>query len=160
MGHLLAVPTSESTIKVDKEHWVLLIVGHQQRKAAALRALQWWFAARKKALTELSIEDFGLQPSEECRASPDPQPRTMYTLLERPNHSNFAQCKKCGQNEREMTQAVANRAQRGVRAAIMQQQIWHIAKVNAERAAISEWANDAVRSSRIVFTVDDKCGSH
>ena len=119
-----------------------------------------WFAARKKALTELSIEDFGLQPSEECRASPDPQPRTMYTLLERPNHSNFAQCKKCGQNEREMTQAVANRAQRGVRAAIMQQQIWHIAKVNAERAAISEWANDAVRSSSIVFTVDDKCGSH
>ena len=59
-----------------------------------------------------------------------------------------------------MAQAVANRAQRGVRAAIMQEQIWHIAKVNAERAAISEWANDAVRSSSIVFTVDDKCGSH
>ena len=39
LGHLLAVPTSETTIKADKEHWTLLIFGHQQRTAAALRVL-------------------------------------------------------------------------------------------------------------------------
>ena len=126
-------------------------------KAADGRAPGSWFAARKTALTELSIEDFGLDPSS---SSAEPQPRVMYKLLERPNHSNFAQCKTCGQNEQDMTRAVENRAPRDVRKAIMQKQMEHITKVNAERAAISEWANDAVRSSKLVFTLDDKCGSH
>ena len=72
----------------------------------------------------------------------EPQPRVMYKLLERPNHSNFAQCKTCGQNEQDMTRAVENRAPRDVRKAIMQRQMEHITKVNAERAAISEWANE------------------
>ena len=36
LGHLLAIPTSETTIKADKEHWTIVIFRHQQRKAAGL----------------------------------------------------------------------------------------------------------------------------
>ena len=124
------------------------------------RAPGSWFSARKAAILRLSIAKFGQADAAMCGACADPKPKTLYSLKERPNHSNFAMCKTCGVIDGKRDAALKSRAPRSVHQMLLQEMILHISNVMGERTQIADWSKEALRVPNLAFTLDDKLGSH
>ena len=66
-----------------------------------------WFRCRELAVIELSRQEFGLKPG-----TTTGEPLKTFKLMERPNHSNFAECVECRKFRKEKEQNIIDKAPR------------------------------------------------
>ena len=113
-----------------------------------------WLRARDAAVRQISLDEFGLK--EETTTG---EPRLTFRLVERPNHSNFAECSDCRSNRLEKEGNIRNRAPRATRDATSAKQVAHVRECHAERNVTAEWVREAGRSTTLLAENDDKLGS-
>jgi len=87
------------------------------------------------------------------------EPRLLFKLVARANHSNFPECTECRHNRMEKEQNIASRAPRDRRDATNAKQVAHVRDCSDERAVTSAWVREASRSINQVAELDDKLGS-
>ena len=102
-----------------------------------------WFRARQAAVNLLSLEEFGLKDG-----STTAEPRLLFKLVARANHSNFPECTECRNNRMEKEQNIASRAPRDRRDATNAKQVAHVRECSDERAVTSAWVREASRSTK------------
>ena len=85
------------------------------------RAPGSWFRARQAAVNLYSLEEFGLK-----EGSTTAEPRLLFKLVARANHSNFPECTECRHNRMEKEQNIASRAPRDRRDATNAKQVAHV----------------------------------
>ena len=113
-----------------------------------------WFSAREEAVKQLSLREFGLKDG-----ATTAEPRLLFRLLERPDHSNFAECSDCRTNRVEKETNITNRVPRAARDATTAKQVAHIVECHAERNLAADWVREANRSRTLIAELDDKLGS-
>ena len=137
-------------------------------------SLTRWYALRKPALTELSIEYFGDVQSADIndgRLSPQQielklsgggfgVPVQMLKLYKRAKHSNFGQCDGCAACKQKWAdhRKRPNRTlgdEEAIKSAIFK----HVYDVQRERKVAERWMQECVGRVSHLFTLDDKCGS-
>merc|ERR1712166_1051883 len=79
-----------------------------------------------------SLEEFGLK-----EGSTTAEPRLLFKLVARANHSNFPECTECRHNRMEKEQNIASRAPRDRRDATNAKQVAHVRDCSDERAVTS-----------------------
>ena len=114
-----------------------------------------WFRAREEAVKLLSLKHFGLKPG-----ATTSEPRLSFRLVERANHSNFAECNVCRANRVEKEENIRERRPRSARDATAAKQVAHMHEVHAERSITTDWVREANRSGTALAELDDKLGSH
>mmetsp|Transcript_1632 Transcript_1632/g.5328 ORF Transcript_1632/g.5328 Transcript_1632/m.5328 type:complete len:210 (-) Transcript_1632:97-726(-) len=88
------------------------------------------------------------------------EPVQMLKLVERPDHSNFAECTSCGKIRSALANALAEKAPKSRLLEIRGLQLQHVQGMHAERETVRALRAEATDfSSTIVFLVDDKLGS-
>eukprot|EP00965_Chrysotila_dentata_P005079 166260-Pleurochrysis_carterae.AAC.6 len=78
----------------------------------------------------------------------------------RPDHSNDPECQECRDCRLVVEKLIAKRAACAETIAQREKHMEHIQSMFAEREVTAELENDAHRSTKIVYTTDDKLGSH
>lgn len=113
-----------------------------------------WLAARTSALIQFSLDKFGLKSG-----STTGDPRLLFRLVERANHSNFPECNECRANRIEKENNIRLRRPREARDATSAKQVAHVHECHAERDVSSGWVREANRSNTQLAQLDDKLGS-
>lgn len=113
-----------------------------------------WLKARANALVQLSLDRFGLKPG-----TTTGEPRLLFRLVERANHSNFPECVDCRANREEKADNIRLRRPRECRNATSAKQVAHVQECHAERDVTSGWVREANRSNTQLAEYDDKLGS-
>ena len=114
-----------------------------------------WLRARDAAVRQMSLDEFGLKEN-----TTTGEPRLLFRLVVRPNHSNFAECSDCRSNRLEKEANIRDRAPRATRDATSAKQVAHVRECHAERDVTTEWVREAGRSlGMLLAESDDKLGS-
>ena len=137
-------------------------------------SLSRWYALRKAALTELSIEFYGDVESAEMTDGRLSQaqrelklsgggfgvPVQMLKLQKRAKHSNFGECVGCKKAKQDWA-AHRRRPDRtlGDDDAVKRTIFKHVYDVQRERKVAERWMQECVGRVSHLFTLDDKCGS-
>eukprot|EP00965_Chrysotila_dentata_P054974 1825020-Pleurochrysis_carterae.AAC.1 len=125
-----------------------------------------WYAARTEALRRYSIKHFGIRPQAPDSSAQQQgsfslaEPQSWFRLRARPDHSNYPECQECRDRRLSVEGLINAKAPRAEMTAMREKQMQHIQNMFAERDVIAELENDVHRSTKIVFTTDDKLGSH
>ena len=114
-----------------------------------------WFRAREEAVKQLSLKQFGLK-----QGATTMEPRLCFKLVERTNHSNFAECNVCRANRLEKEENIRQRRPKSARDVTAAKQVAHMHEVHAERSITTGWVREANRSGTSLAELDDKLGSH
>ena len=114
-----------------------------------------WLRARDAALVQFSVDEFGLK-----EGTTTGEPRFLFRLVERANHSNFAECVVCRANRVEKEENIRLRRPRERRNETTAKQVAHVRAVHAERDVTAAWVREANRSVTQLAELDDKLGSH
>ena len=99
-----------------------------------------WFEARHVALTNLSIQHFGLK-----QGALTQEPAQKFRLMERPTNSNFPDCVTCKANKNGRMDCIKSRLPRATRDVWISRQTQHIADVYAERAVLAKKKQESTR---------------
>ena len=137
-------------------------------------SLTRWYALRKPALVELSVEYFGdVQSAEMNDGRLSPQqiqlklsgggfgvPVQLLKLYKRARHSNFGQCDACASCKQKWAD-YRKRPDRtsGDVEALKSVIFKHVHDVQRERKVAEAWMQACVGRQGALFTLDDKCGS-
>eukprot|EP00965_Chrysotila_dentata_P091654 3026021-Pleurochrysis_carterae.AAC.9 len=121
-----------------------------------------WYNARTEAPRRYSIKDIRVKPvdPQDKSASLSPQPKILFQLKPRADHSNYPECNICRASRLVVERLIAESTPR---VSINKERVVlmaHVHDMMAERDVCAELAGDASRSNKIVFCLDDKLVSH
>lgn len=113
-----------------------------------------WFEARTVALRNLSISEFGLAPG-----TLTGEPAQLFRLMERPPHSNFAECSICAVNTKGRMKCITDRLPRAHRDLWVARQTQHVSEVYAERAVLAKAKREATRKGTCIAMLHVCCAA-
>eukprot|EP00965_Chrysotila_dentata_P101212 3342172-Pleurochrysis_carterae.AAC.1 len=126
------------------------------------RAPGSWYSARTEALRQYSLKHFGVKDlaAGDVSTSLIAQPKSLFKLKARPDHSNYPECDLCRESRLEVERLIYDAAPRAQINEKRAELMGHVHAMMAERNICYELASEALRPNELIFCLDDKLGSH